>query len=162
MQFFRLGSFGLRTGPVVGGSCFKARVSLRLRLPQGVLRFRTVGNRSSERRVGRILHPEHPKVKRNLDLFPIRNKTGQRREGLFVRKSRIGSRPYQCVSIHWKSADRRVGAFGSSVLSGYSRRLPFLVNTLPGRGERQILFSCESKQAGILVAIVRGCLRLVA
>jgi hypothetical protein len=34
--------------------------------PQGVLHFRTGGTCSSERRFGRILHPEHPKVKREV------------------------------------------------------------------------------------------------
>jgi hypothetical protein len=82
-----------------------------------VLRFRTDGNCSSEKRVGRILHPEHPKVKRNLDLFPKRNRTGQKVrgwEGLFVLNQRTGSR-LCCMCVNpsetVKSPDRRVGAF---------------------------------------------------
>jgi hypothetical protein len=45
-----------------------------LRLPQGVLRFRTVGNCSSERRFGGIVCPERVEVNMKLDLFQFQNK----------------------------------------------------------------------------------------
>ncbi len=47
-------------------------------------------------------------------------------------------------------------AFGSSMLSGYWRRLPLLLNTRPGRGERQIMFIREEKQVAFWLPATRG------